>query len=142
MTNLRMTVSIRRVGKFQRDKGLAIRPIESAATVDESLDEIRTDQRWQKLAQDRRLVVPSQVAGRRFEYLRFGDTFGAAPIDQGVVRVHEREVHLRHQHVRVIPRISDDRRALTVAQHVATAGTGQELGRIVQIGRASCRERV
>ena len=99
MPNLRVAVSIRGVRKLQRDEGLAIRPIESAAIVDERLDEIRADQRWQKLPQNRRLIMPSQVARSGREHLRFGGAFGADSINQCIVRVHEGEVHLRHQHV-------------------------------------------
>jgi hypothetical protein len=49
------------------------------------------------------------------------------------VRVHEGEVHLRHEDMRIITRIADDRCALAVAQDIAIAGPGQELGGIAPL---------
>ena len=65
--------------------------------------------------------MPAQVAGRRREHLGFRHTFRSDPLNQRIVRVHEREVHLRHEHVRVIPWIANDGRALAVAQHIPPA---------------------
>jgi hypothetical protein len=60
---------------------VALGPVESGAISKERLDQILADEQRQKLLQDRRLVVPSERACRRFEYLIFGDAFAAAPID-------------------------------------------------------------
>ena len=52
-------------------------------------------------------------------------------VDERVVRVDKREVHLRHHRVRVVAGIADDRRAFGVAQHVEPIGRRQELGRVL-----------
>ncbi len=52
-------------------------------------------------------------------------------VDERVVRVDKREVHLRHHRVRVVAGIADDRRAFGVAQHVEPVGRREELGRVL-----------
>ena len=52
-------------------------------------------------------------------------------IDERVVGVNERQVHLRHEQVRVVPRIADHGGALGVPEHIAAALAGQQLGGII-----------
>ena len=42
-------------------------------------------------------------------------------------------MHLGHEYVRVIPRISDDRSSLAVTQHVISIRPGQQLCRIASL---------
>ena len=47
------------------------------------------------------------------------------------MRVHESEVHLRHDDVRVVARVADDGRPFGVSQQVAAAWRREQFGRIV-----------
>jgi hypothetical protein len=58
---------------------------------------------------------------------------GTRTIDEGIVRVHEGEVHLRHDDVRVVARVTDDGRPFWVSQQVAAAWRCQQFGRIVAL---------
>ena len=66
--------------------------------------------------------MPAEFSGRLFEDLRLVHTAGARAIDEGVVRLGEGQMHLRHEHVGVVARVADDRRAFDVAQHVGVVG--------------------
>src|SRR5207245_9684527 len=94
---------------------------------------VRADQRGPELAQDRGLIVPSQLALRGLEHLGCGRALGASAIDERVMRLDEGEMHLRDEDMRVVPRVADDRGALGVPEHVLAAGARQELCRIVPL---------
>jgi hypothetical protein len=54
--------------------------------------------------------------------------------DGSAVRVAaEREVHLRHDDVRIVARVADDGRPFGVSEQVAAAWCGEQFGRIVSL---------
>ena len=63
--------------------------------------------------------MPDQFTNRGVEDARLGLARGTRAIDEGIVRVREGEVHLRHDDVRVVARVADDGRSFRVSQQVA-----------------------
>src|SRR5207248_2698563 len=95
--------------------------------------EIAAHQARKELVEDDRLIMPAQLAGRAVEYVRVRRAVGPHAVDETVVGVDEGKVHLRHETMRVVSWIADDRRALAVAQQVLTIRAGQELGGVVAL---------
>src|SRR6516165_10168753 len=75
--------------------------------------------------------MPTQFASGGLEELTFGYAGCASVVDERVVDARERKVHLRHQDMGVIPRVTDDRGTLGVSLHIAAVRTEQQLRRIV-----------
>ena len=133
VSDLRVTISIRRIGKFQRNERIARRSVIAAIARKERVCQLASDEQGQKLAQHDRLVMPSKLARGGLEHVGRGRASSARPIDAPVVGAHEREVHLRHQHVGVVARVTDDGCAFDVAKHVEAVGRREELGRILAL---------
>jgi hypothetical protein len=72
------------------------------------LHQIGTDKLREKLPEDNHLIVPSKFSGRAFKYAGLCRALRSDTIDESVVCVYEREVHLRHEDVRIVTRIADD----------------------------------
>ena len=133
MTDLRVPVAVGRVGELERDERFARRTIETAPFDEQALDEIVANQTREELLKDDGLIMPAQLAGRALEHVRVRHAAGAHAVDETVVGLNEREMHLRHEDMGVVPWIADDRGALAVAQDVLTIRAGQELGRVVPL---------
>lgn len=98
-----------------------------AGTVDERL----ADERRQEFVENCRLVVPSKLASRGCEDRIISDATRARSIDEGVVRAQHAQMHLRHEQMRIVARLPDDRDIVDVPADVAVVHAKQELGRIV-----------
>src|SRR5262252_2020269 len=130
MPNLRVTVAVRRVCKFQRDERLAVRSVVPPIAGENQAHQVVANQSRQELACYDRLVVPTQFAGGRFEQLAIDNTVSARSIHKGVVRARKGKMHLRHEHVRIISWVANDCSPFSVAENIATAIAKQELGGI------------
>ena len=133
MPDLRVTVPVGGVGKFERDERLIARPIVAAIALRDQAGQLGTDQGRQEFPEHDGLIVPEQLASGGVEDVRLRLARGARTIDEGIVRVHERQVHLRHDDVRVVARITDDGRPFRVSQQVASAWCREQFGRIVAL---------
>src|SRR5262245_26717086 len=77
--------------------------------------------------------MPTQFLRRGFEELRFGDTVSPQAIDEAVMGVRKRQMHLRYENVRIISGIADDRCTLVIPLQIATAGRSQQLGGVAPL---------
>src|SRR5262245_31770785 len=116
LTNLPVSVPIRGICELERDIGVACRPVVPAVACDEETGQILTDEPWQKLPKYYRLVVPPQLAGGGLEDRIGRHAVIAHAVHERIVRMHEREMHLRHEHMRVVARIADDGRPFDIPQ--------------------------
>ena len=57
------------------------------------------------------------------------------------MRPGEGQMHLRHEHVGVVARVADDRRAFDVAQHVGVVGAEQQLRGVVAAKKVGMADR-
>ena len=138
LPNLRMTVAIGGVRELERDEGDAVRPVEARPACPELVDELRSNETRQELVHDQPLVVPAERAACLVEEFRLGDAVLAQPVDEQVVRADERNLHLAHEGVHVVARITDEGDALMVPRQVAVVL--EQLRRVVaavEVRRAS-----
>ena len=90
-----------------------------------------SDDRRQKFIDDGPLVVPSELAGCRGKDLALRYAPSPRLIDEHIVGLQHSEVHLRHQHVRIVARITNEGDAFRVARYVHAIDAQQELRWIV-----------
>ena len=110
-----MAVSIGGIGELQRHER-PLWPVEPSPVFQQRLQQRRSDERRKEFAKDDGLIIPSQFPRGSFKDRLVRHAAGPSAIDTGVVRVHERQMHLRHERMQIVPRITDDRRALGVAE--------------------------
>ena len=87
------------------------------------------------------MIVPPKLSGRAFKDVGLRCAFRSDTINELVVGVDEREMHLRHEHVRIVPRIADDRGAFAVASDVLSVRSHEELCRIVPLKQVGMSDR-
>ena len=105
------------------------------------INEWTTDQGRQKLVKDDPLVMPPQLARRSCEHIVFRHAATARVLHERVVRLQHRQVHLRHQRVRIVPWIADDRDALGIAGYVGVINTEQKFRRVVALEQERVTDR-
>ena len=91
------------------------------------------DERRQKLVKNDPLIVPPQLPGRFVEHAIVRYSGEPRFIDERVVSLEHGEMQLRHQHVRIVARVADNRDALCVSLQVCSVHTKQELRRVVTL---------
>src|SRR5271154_6934515 len=133
MANLRVAVAIGRVGEFERYKHGMVRAKPSRSILQHLICKLLSHERGQKLVQNDPLMVPSQIARRCFEYAVGRRSVATGFMHERVVSLEHCEMQLRDQHVRIVPRIANDRDAVCIALHVGSFGTEQELRWIVTL---------
>jgi hypothetical protein len=79
------------------------------------VDERSTDQGGQELVEHGPLIMPLRLPDGGLEHAVLRSSGSPRVVDERVVRHDHRQVHLRDQHVRVVPRIADDRDSFGVA---------------------------
>ena len=77
--------------------------------------------------------MPAQLPGRFVEHAIVGYSGEPRFVDERVVSLEHGEMQLRHQHVRIVARIADNRDALCVSLQVCSVQTKQELRRVVAL---------
>jgi hypothetical protein len=69
------------------------------------------------------LILPAQLPRRFFEYAVTRDPCAARFIDEPVVQLEHRKMHLRHQRVRVIARVANHCNAFDIPLQVCALRT-------------------
>src|SRR5262245_35136536 len=131
LADLAVPVSVGGVRELERDEHVIFRREPPGTIRDNFINQLSTDERRQKLVEDDPLIVPSRLTSRREKDLWFRDTAPAYVVDKDVVGLQQREMHLRHQHVRVVPRVADDRDAFAVSRDVCILNAQQKLRRVI-----------
>src|SRR5215510_5004768 len=117
MSDLPVSVTIRRIRELERDERL-LGSVVTAIACQYLPAHLRSDERRQEFLQNGSLIVPAQLAGGVSEHVCVRNTAQACGIDESVVRPGEREMHLRHEDVRIVPWVADDCRSLSVSLDV------------------------
>ena len=78
-------------------------------------------------------MVPAQLPRRSFEYGVSWRAVAAGFVHERVVRLEHRKMQLRDEHVRIVPRIANNRDAVCVPLHVSSVEAKQELRGIVAL---------
>src|SRR3954468_14649408 len=106
MANLRVTIPIGRIGKFERNESAMAR-VKPLWTVSKHLVcKCRSDECGQKFVENYPLIVPPQLPSRFVEYATVRNTGKPSFIDKRIVSLQHGEMQLRHQHVRIVARIA------------------------------------
>jgi len=128
-----VAVAVCGVGELERDRHSAARLEVPRPSSEKRPRTVSTHHDREEVEQREPLVVPRQRPPRLFEEVRLGDPVFAQPVDQPVVRLDHRDLHLRDQQVHVLPRVADQRHPFLVARQVARRGAQQQLGRVVPL---------
>ena len=128
-----MAVAIRGIGELDGDERRALGSIELRPVGEQFRDELRADEAREEVVHDQPLVMPAQHAARFVEHVALGCCVIAHAVDDQVVGLDERDLHLAHEDVDVVARVADEREPLAVARHVAVVL--EQLGRVVPVDR-------
>src|SRR4029453_10188614 len=131
--DLAVTVAISTISEFEGNERIRFRREPLWALGEDLVDERSTDERRQELIQDDPLIIPACLARGGFERAVRLRPPGPHVVDERVVDLQHREVHLRHQEVRVVTWISDDSHPFRISRNIHGFGPQQELGGIVAL---------
>jgi hypothetical protein len=119
LPDLRVPVAVGRVRELDRHERIGIRPVAAWSVAQQLRDQLLADHPREQIVDDHPLVVPGQRAAGLIEQLGLAHAIRPQPVDQPAVGADERDLHLAHEHVRVVPGIADQPDALLVAWDVA-----------------------
>ena len=113
-----MAVSISRVSKLKRYKGAVSRTEPPRAFIKHQVGKCLTHEYRQEFMKDAPLIVPPQLPGCFFEHAITRDLPVPRLIDEIVVKLEHRKMHLCHQGVRIVARVANHCNAFGVSLHV------------------------
>src|SRR5262245_4642514 len=128
-----MAVSIGRVGKFKRYESAVLGTVPPGAFIEHLVGKCLIYERRKEFMQDAPLIVPPQLSGCFLEYAIVGDLPLPCLINEAVVKLEHREMHLCDQQVRVVARVTDHRNAFGVSLQVGAVDSEHELRWVVAL---------
>src|ERR1700678_84985 len=133
MANLRVTIPIGSIRKLKRYE-CAMARMKPLRTLSKHLFcKRRSDKGRQKFMKNDPLIVPTQQPGCFLEHAIVYHSGESRFIHERVVGFEHGEMQLRHQHVRIVARITYDRGTLPVSLQICSIQAKQKLRRVVTL---------
>src|SRR5262249_15203526 len=125
--DLAVAVPVGGVREFEGNEHIPFGAKPARAFVRDLIEERLADQGGQEFMKYGPLVVPSRFLGGLLEDTVFRHVALTGVVDKCVMDVEERQVHLSHEGVGVVPRVADDRNSLGISRHVRSSRPEKKL---------------